>query len=145
MHHEQALREFDGELWTSTKSASQAHHLNFVESEPGGGISPRAGVIRQGGNSGFQAVGLALLMGAARVILLGYDMQHTGGKSHWHGDHRGLGNPLKERMVMWRQRFLELSQQTNVPILNATRQTALTCFPKLDLNESLAESEACRS
>ena len=38
-------------------------------------------------NSGGGAVSLAIARGAKRIILLGYDMQKTGGMSHWHGDH----------------------------------------------------------
>jgi hypothetical protein len=56
--------EGDFELWTSSKPAADVFGLNFINSEPGGGISTRAGTIRQGGNSGFQAVSLALHFGA---------------------------------------------------------------------------------
>ncbi|HCZ48509.1 MAG TPA: hypothetical protein DCZ11_05850, partial [Gammaproteobacteria bacterium] len=56
--------------------------------EPGLSASPLR--IHQGGNSGYQALNLAVLLGAERVILLGYDM-HGG---HWHGRHGGrLNNP----------------------------------------------------
>lgn len=116
--------------------------MNFIDSEVGGGLSSHPAKIRQGGNSGFQAVGLALLFGAARVILLGYDMQLTARRTHWHGDHPNLGNPLPDFLSVWRERFAEMAAQTNIPILNATRKTALTCFPKVDLIESLAESSA---
>lgn len=131
--------EGDFELWTTNKPAADVFDLNFINSEPGGGISTRPGTIRQGGNSGFQAVSLALHFGAARVILLGFDMQFTGGKTHWHGDHRSsrLGNPVQKRLVFWLQRFEEMAKQATVPIVNATRQSALTCFPRVDLTEAL--------
>ena len=129
----------DMELWTSNREAARVHKMNYIDSEPGGGISDLRGTIRQGGNSGFQAVGLALLFGAAKVILLGYDMQLTGGKTHWHGDHKGaLGNPVLDKMAGWHKHFRLMANQTTVPILNATRKTALDCFPKVDLVESLS-------
>ncbi|UHQ21896.1 hypothetical protein LVB77_14600 [Lysobacter sp. 5GHs7-4] len=100
--------------------------------------------IRQGGNSGFQAVSLALHFGASRVVLLGYDMQFTGGRKHWHGDHPDkMGNPLPKRFLDWRQRFAELAQQSTVPIINASRETGLSCFPRMDLDACLAESATC--
>ena len=35
----------------------------------------------------------AMAGGAKRVVMLGYDCQHTGGRAHWHPDHGGhLGN-----------------------------------------------------
>lgn len=128
----------DFELWTSSKPAADVFDLNFINSEPGGGYSSRPGTIRQGGNSGFQAVSLALYFGAARVVLLGFDMQMTGGRTHWHGDHRGkLGNPVDARMKFWLERFGELAKQAPAPIINATRETALTCFPRIDLKAAL--------
>jgi hypothetical protein len=128
----------DFELWTSSKHAADLFGLNWIRSEPGGGISKLPGTIRQGGNSGFQAVGLALHFGAARVILLGFDMQMTGGRTHWHGDHRGkLGNPVVHRMEVWLKRFAEMAAESRIPIVNATRETALTCFPRVELKAAL--------
>jgi len=126
------------ELWTSHPEAARVYRLNFIRSEPGGGLSKTPGTIRQGGNSGFQAVALALHFGAARVILLGYDMQFTNGRSHWHGDHSvKLGNPVPERMRFWHEQFRALGRETTVPIVNATRETALRCFPRVTLAEAL--------
>ncbi len=129
----------DMELWTGNREAARIYSLNFVDSEPGAGLSTHPNRIRQGGNSGYQAVGLARLFGAARVILLGYDMQMTGQRTHWHGDHRNLGNPTQDRLKVWRKRFAEMAEQADIEILNATRVSALNCFRKVDLIESLAE------
>lgn len=131
------------ELWTTSFDASRIFKLNRIIGEGGGGLSRRPGVIRLGGNSGFQALGLALHFGAAKVVLLGYDMQAPKGRLHWHADHTGvpahrLGNPVPEKMREWVKHFTELSNQSRVPIVNATRQSALKCFPKVSLEESLA-------
>jgi hypothetical protein len=53
----------------------------------GGGLSTVPNTIIGGGNSGYQAIGLSLHLGATRVILLGYDMTWTAGKAHWFGMH----------------------------------------------------------
>jgi hypothetical protein len=112
-----------------------------VQGEIGNGVAkpPR---VRTGGNSGYQAIGLAILFGAARVILLGYDMQRTGDRTHWHGDHIGLGNPKADRLRLWCSNFKTLALQAPVPIINASRETALDCFPRADLHDCLAESAA---
>jgi len=125
------------ELWTTSREAAKVYGLHLVNGEPGGGVSQRRNTVRLGGNSGFQALGLALLFGAARVVLLGYDMQLTGGRSHWHGDHRNLGNPQPNRMRDWHARFEQLAREASVPILNATRDTALVCFPRAELTSAL--------
>lgn len=125
------------ELWTTNREAARVYNLNLINGEPGGGLSSRPNTIKLGGNSGFQALGLALHFGAAKVVLLGYDMQLTNGRTHWHGDHPRLGNPLPIRMREWLLRFGELARATRVPILNASRATALQCFPRVSLDEAL--------
>ena len=139
--HAQACRTCEGaEFWTCNREASRIYDLHFIDSEAGGGFSKRPGTIRQGGNSGFQALALALHFGAARVVLLGYDMQHGPGKQkHWHADHGGkLHNPQPANLRAWPIAFAQLARQTQTPIVNATRETALQCFPRIDLADALA-------
>lgn len=133
--------EVDGdfELWTTSREAARIYTLNHIHGEGGGGLPRNAGSIRLGGNSGFQAVSLALHFGARRVTLLGYDMQIPAtGRTHWHGDHsHKLGNPMQQRMSAWHRHFADLAGLVKVPIVNATRETALKCFPRLELAEAL--------
>jgi hypothetical protein len=93
--------------------------------------------IRSYANSGAGAMSAAIHAGAARLVLLGYDCQHTGGKSHWHGDHPiGLGNA--GRVEAWHGEFANLGiDHPQVEILNATRETALECFKRVDLGSAL--------
>lgn len=92
-------------------------------------------------NSGAAAISLAAHRGASTIILLGYDCQYTDGKRHWHGDHpRGMGNAGS--IVKWMRGFEELAtalEKAGVRVLNATRETALTCWPRTSLYEALAE------
>lgn len=93
--------------------------------------------VRSYANSGAGAISAAVHAGAKRVILLGYDCQKTGGKSHWHGDHpKHLGNA--GRIDSWHDAFLKLKNDfKDVEIVNATRETALECFNKIDLEVAL--------
>lgn len=120
--------------------AAKSWQLNFIDSidEPGLSTSPKR--IHQGGNSGYQAIGLAHAWGAERVVLLGYDMQRTGGKSHWHGDHKGGLPNLGPAMTTWPAKFATIAAQWP-HVVNASRQTALTCFPRVTLADALAEPE----
>lgn len=130
--------ESDAELWTTNPTAAHLYKLNLIPSKSGGGMSTEAGKITQGGNSGYQAVTLAIHFGASRVILLGYDMQ-AGIKLHWHKDHgSNLGNPVPARMKRWREWFAELAKQSPSEIVNVSRETALTCFPRMSLRDCLA-------
>ncbi len=137
----------EGEFWTVNRDISRVFGLNFIESEKGGGLSKRPNTIRLGGstsggggNSGYQAVNLALHFGASRVILLGYDMQFSGKRKHWHPDHGGkMHNPDQRLMDGWVRRFAELAKEATATIINCTRETALTCFPRQALETALGE------
>jgi hypothetical protein len=89
------------------------------------------------GNSGAACITLAAQAGAKRIILLGYDCQKTEGKSHWHGDHpRKLDNA--KYINRWPAKFAEQAKTlTDVEVINCTRQTALTCYPRMHLETAL--------
>lgn len=100
----------------------------------------RRDFVYRGTNSGFQAVNLAICMGAARVILLGFDMQSMGGQAHHHGDHpRPLNNPSEQLFDGWIKEFDAAAQdvEPGVEIINASRETALRCFPRAKLEDVL--------
>lgn len=133
-----AVREAcTGEFWTINQAAAKTEGLNLIGSERGAGVSRMANTVMEGGNSGYQAIGLALLFGASRIVLLGYDMQFTGGRKHWHPDHR-RSNPTHVAMGGWVKNFNLLASQSPVPIINCSRETALRCFPRVSLDEGLA-------
>lgn len=96
--------------------------------------------LRTGRNSGYQAMNLAVHLGAARIVLLGYDMGHDAGEpSHWFGEHPA---PLNRHSPYstFRAAFETLVaplQQCGVTVLNATRRTFLTCFPCGSLEEAM--------
>lgn len=93
--------------------------------------------LHYGDNSGYQAVNLAYLFGARRIVLLGYDMRPgTDGRSHWHPQHKNPLNPGGTDVTRWAQLFHELAKDLaseGVEVINCTRRTALTCFPQLPL------------
>jgi hypothetical protein len=93
-------------------------------------------VIHQGGNSGYQAINLAYLWGAKAIVLLGFDCSPSkDGKAHWFGQH---GPQLTQRQPfdLWQAKFPQLAQDLvseGVPVLNASRETVLRCFERVDL------------
>jgi hypothetical protein len=150
---------FRGECWTrmavkeadGSYNAVERRHLEIVAGLPwldcvpvlrDVGL-PRNGAIPMGGNSGHQAIGLAYLFGARRILLIGYDMQRTGDRAHWHGDHP---KPLTQGVpTSWIRRFDTIAAQAierGVSIVNCTRETALTQFQRMDLREALAAETA---
>jgi len=91
-------------------------------------------------NGGQCAIKFAAEQGAKRILLLGYDAQLTGGKTHHHGDHQGMSNPNHNKCAMWRVQNTRLAQQMhhkNVSVINCSRVTALKCFPLGKLEDYL--------
>jgi hypothetical protein len=92
--------------------------------------------LRTGLNSGYQAIQLARHLGAARIVLLGYDMHADPRSTHWHEPHPW---PLDADIrVAWRARFPELIPQLTaegIEVINATCGSALDCFPKIPLED----------
>lgn len=87
-------------------------------------------MIHEGGNSGYQAINLAFHAGVRRIVLLGYDMQRTGGRSHWFGDHPGRLN-VASPYERWVRDFASIAadlEAEGVEVINASRETALECF-----------------
>lgn len=95
--------------------------------------------LRTGKNSGYQALNLAVHLGARRIVLLGYDMDATNRKpAHFFGDHP---NPIRSPYALFRQHFETLVQPlrtAGITVINATPGSALTCFPRLSLADGLA-------
>jgi hypothetical protein len=89
------------------------------------------------GNSGAGAISLAVTGLADKVVMLGYDCQKTGGKAHWHGDHPiKLGNA--RFIERWPEKFAELARfARHVEVINASRETALSMFPRQSLEKAL--------
>ena len=106
---------------------------------PGNRLGTKPGQLYSGLNSGHQAIQYAYQAGAARILLLGYDMQHTGGRRHWHGDHpAGLTNA--EGINQWVKHFTPLARDLDyfgVEVINCTTETALTCFKRGEISDYL--------
>jgi hypothetical protein len=141
--------DFQGERWSSHGIAARIRHndkggiaerygVKLVAGEDREGFSIDPDVIHYGSNSGFQAVNLAMLMGARRIVLVGFDM-HAGKGLHFFGNHPA---PLRNTndYANFIQRFARAAQKLpdDIQIVNATQGSALTCFKRLSIDDALA-------
>jgi hypothetical protein len=134
--------QFKGEKWTINENARDRFDLHWLLGFDKAGLSRDSGTINQGQNSGYQAVSLAHLFGAARILLLGFDFGRTHGRAHWHRDHPGLmGNGGSYPAWIAHMNILatELAA-AQVEVVNCSRYTALTCFPRMAIEEALCKS-----
>ena len=123
-------------------SARDQYKLNWVYGVDQMGLSKTVDHICTGLNSGYQAISLAVLFGATRILLLGFDFQHTNGKTHWHGDHpKGLGNGGQfPRWIHAMNRLSIDAKARGIYIINCSRKTALTCFARATIEEALPDA-----
>jgi hypothetical protein len=96
-------------------------------------------------NTGATAVNMALLAGAKRVILLGFDMKLSEeGKPNWHPNPLNAGKA--ERYLVFMKAFNQIAAEQPVKfpeavILNATPDSAMKCFPAVDIDDILGEEK----
>jgi hypothetical protein len=95
--------------------------------------------LRAGHNSGYQAINLAVHLGAARILLLGYDMgPDATGLSHWFGEHPDrVASPYPQMRAAF-DSLVEPLAALGIAIVNCSRRTALTTFPCQALERALA-------
>jgi hypothetical protein len=128
----QGAASFNGLRVTQDAGAARRWRLHYIESVDRQGFSLEPGRIHRGDNSGFQAVNLAVLASCSPIVLLGFDMK-MGAKRHWFGDHPGALNKASP-YNLFASAFNEASQRhPDLSILNATRDTALECYPRVEL------------
>lgn len=111
-----------------------------VDPDAPGLVVGRPGVLAWGRNSGFQAVNLAVQLGARRIVLVGFDCSLAAGV-HWHGRHgRGLSNPTRPGVEKWRDALDRVAGQLaelQIEVFNASAASALRNYPKRPLLEAV--------
>lgn len=126
---DEVQREFPGDLVTCARGARAWPRMHCFAEVPW---------LASFRNSGAVAVALAVYAGASRVLMIGFDCQRTDGKTHHHGDHpKGLGNAMS--IKDWPKCFAAVAHYARgkSEILNCSRVTALTCFPRMSLEGAL--------
>lgn len=127
----------DSEWWTVSEQARDEFGAYWIRHVDGVGFRDEPDAINGGGNSGYQGIHLAATFGASRIVLLGFDMQRTGGKLHCHGPHRGR-LPNGKGFPRWIKAMTPLARDLRdmgVEVINCSRATALRCFPCRSIEE----------
>ena len=94
--------------------------------------------LTTGNNSGLGAIGLAIKMGAKKIYLLGYDMGHTAGKSHFHDGYPAGGSRDHIYKGMIRQiEDNDAMLNSMAQIFNTNPKSNLRCFNFTTLDQAL--------
>jgi hypothetical protein len=101
--------------------------------------------LRTGSNSGYAAINLAVHFGAARIVLMGYNLGYAAGKAHFFGDHPPNLTQRESLYVGFRQSFEHLVAPLaalGVEVINCTPETGLATFPVRPLRDVLVSRAA---
>lgn len=100
------------------------------------------GKLGAGGNSGFQAVNLAIQFGAKYLLLIGFDMHDRSG-AHWYGRNNWPqgNNPTEDNFRRWRRAFEMAAPKLRdhgIQVFNSSDISALKCFEKRSVESALS-------
>jgi hypothetical protein len=100
-------------------------------------ISDKFGTVGAGGNSAFQAMNMAVQMGATGIMLVGCDC----GGEHWHGRHAGpCHNPQESNFIRWRKAFDGVKPKLDamgVDVVNCSPISKIKAYSKLTIEQAL--------
>lgn len=139
--HKERLKDFLGLKVTWREEYLQESGIHVMKGEPRGLIL-KPGWIGWNTNTGAMAINLAVVFGAKKIVLLGFDMKlDKDGENNWHKNN--VDKPDKDVFKKFLKSFLylQLDMKKKVPdveVLNATPDSRLKAFPKVDLKEVLS-------
>jgi len=147
---EDGPRSHPCEKWTNDVEAASKYPLHFINSVERRGLGND--LLHHGHSSGACLVNLAYLLGADRIVLLGYDMKYA---SDYDGKQRHIGSSPRHyfgeypsALQHWPkaavkdgvhfelvEHYNSIAKQALVPIVNATPGSAIRCFPMMSMEE----------
>lgn len=147
----QGLREHCAEKWTTNLEAAEKYDLNWIAERNSPGLSSSTDIIHHGHGSGFSLLNLSYLMGAERIVLLGYDMKYasdySGREQHVGSSPRHYFGEYPTQLQHWPSiqvkdgvhvellsLYQSVADQGAVEIVNCTPGSAVTCFPMSEID-----------
>jgi hypothetical protein len=146
------LKAYPAAKWTVNRAAAIKYGLNWTAERAAQGLSTDPNYIHHGHGSGYSMLNLAYLMGASRIVLLGYDLKYApnyDGKArqvgssprhyfgeyapalhHWPSVHVKGGVHVELVSL-----YESVARQGLVEIINCSPDTALTCFPRVPIEQ----------
>jgi len=90
-------------------------------------------------SSGHHAVDVAIGLGCKAIILLGFDCRLVDGRSNNHDEYKNKGKVYSESFLPAWAEYPERARRAGVSIINCTPGSAIDAFPKVTLDEVLAQ------
>lgn len=142
-----ALDCLPAQKWTVSEPAAKRYGINWTAERNAPGLSTDPAVIHHGHGGGYSMLNLAYLMGAARILLLGYDLKYA---PDYDGRAREVGSEPRHyfgeyppALLHWPSvqvrggvhvellaLYASVAAQGAVEIINCSPGSALKCFPQ---------------
>ena len=104
------------------------------------GLSFDPEALTRAPTSGFAALNIAVLKGAKRIYLLGYDYSVTGSRNHYHDAYTWHHPAQDQSWPVWARHYESAAKDCSahgVEVINASPDSALTYFRKMTIDEAL--------
>lgn len=130
------LESFPGRVATSSEEIPEDHPWVYRLERKVEGLHT-GGAVGFGGNTGCSAINLALLMGAKRVFLIGFDCRlGTEREMNWHNHRHEPANESPELFLKFQEGFYAIARDREAvfpdcQIINCTPHSALRAFPTM--------------
>ncbi len=139
------------EKWTTNIEAARKYGLSWVGERNAPGLSVNPDYIHHGHGSGYSLVSMAFRNGAARIVLLGYDLKYA---ANYDGRTQTIGSSPRHffgeypaEMRHWpsvqvkdgvhvelRELYRSIAEQGLVEVINCTPDSAIDCFERRDIS-----------
>ncbi len=133
---------FKGKKYTITTSTQNIKSdVNVITRGSKLGINKKKGTQKKGEKRGDAAMNLAYLLGAKRIILLGYDMGNTIDKSHFHDGYptnKTNNSIYVNNFIPAFEALYPLLKNSGIEVYNASIKSKLTVFPRISHNKALS-------
>lgn len=143
-----ALMAYPAQKWTVDSRVARKFGINSIGQRDRKGLSTNPDYVHHGHGSGYSMLNLAYLMGARRIVLLGYDLKYA---PDYDGADKKVGSAPRHyfgeypsALLHWPKvsvrsgvhvgllaLYEEVAKQAAVEIINCSPDTALTCFPRM--------------
>ncbi|GAG26616.1 unnamed protein product, partial [marine sediment metagenome] len=137
--HRGRLINFRGITVTNNKRCAEDWIKKVVRDKVG--FSANQKRLAWNHNTGAMAVNLAVLLGAKKIYLLGFDMklESKRGDANWFRNEKDKPNAQSyPRFLSGFEHVKAGVKQAGVEVVNTNPNSAMECFPKVKLNDVLA-------
>lgn len=129
---------FAGLKYSLSASAAKWPGVQVLRNAGSSGLEMDPTGLRNGRNGAYQSINLAVHFGAARILLLGVDMQRgPKGEEHWHGEHPNRSRSPYDLFIKYFHTLVNPLNDLGVEVVNCSPGSALKVFPQVPLREAL--------